>query len=52
MKTLAKTKVAGFKPVLPEVTSSLNWSCVKMVWKIICIGLNYADHAAEAKHAQ
>lgn len=37
------------KPALPDVPSSARWaSCVARPHKLICIGLNYRDHAAES----
>lgn len=40
------------KPVLPEVAASVRWAAPQTrPSKIICIGLNYADHAAESNMA-
>lgn len=40
------------QPGLPEIRSDLRWgSPVSKPSKIICIGLNYADHAAESNMA-
>lgn len=34
---------------LPTVPGDVRWgSCVARPWKVICIGLNYSDHAAES----
>ncbi len=34
---------------LPTVPADVRWgSCVARPWKVICIGLNYSDHAAES----
>ena len=34
---------------LPEVPEDTRWgACVSRPWKVICIGLNYSDHAAES----
>ncbi len=39
-------------PSLPEVAEDIRWaSPVSKPSKIICIGLNYADHAAESNMA-
>jgi 2,4-diketo-3-deoxy-L-fuconate hydrolase len=41
---LARLDISGF----PEVQESVRWgSCVPRPGKVICIGLNYSDHAAE-----
>lgn len=37
------------KPTLPKVDASVRWgACVARPYKLICIGLNYSDHAAES----
>ena len=37
------------KPSLPDVPQAARWaSCVARPGKVICIGLNYSDHAAES----
>lgn len=34
---------------LPDVSEGMRWgACVSRPWKVICIGLNYCDHAAES----
>lgn len=34
---------------LPDVPQDVRWAaCVARPWKVICIGLNYSDHAAES----
>jgi 2,4-didehydro-3-deoxy-L-rhamnonate hydrolase len=45
MAKLAQQNVASF----PEVAESVRWgACVARPGKVICIGLNYSDHAAES----
>lgn len=35
---------------LPDVPKDMRWgACVSRPWKVICIGLNYRDHAAESE---
>jgi 2-keto-4-pentenoate hydratase/2-oxohepta-3-ene-1,7-dioic acid hydratase in catechol pathway len=39
----------GKKPVLRDVEQHIRWgACVARPGKVICIGLNYSDHAAES----
>ena len=41
--------VAQSEDSLPEVPEGARWgACVARPWKVICIGLNYSDHAAES----
>lgn len=51
--TLADTKLAELRAIDPETLPAVApdvrlGACVGQVGKFICIGLNYADHAAEA----
>lgn len=51
--TLADTKLAELRAIAPETLPAVApdvrlGACVGQVGKFICIGLNYADHAAEA----
>ncbi len=50
---IAKLKAAlDQKPSLPEVPAATRWAAPQVrPSKIICIGLNYADHAAESNMA-
>ena len=50
---IAKLKAAlDQKPSLPEVAAATRWAAPQVrPSKIICIGLNYADHAAESNMA-
>lgn len=48
LKKLGKLLAEG-EEGLPNVPESARWgACVARPWKVICIGLNYSDHAAES----
>lgn len=42
-------EIINKNPALPKVDPSVRWgACVARPYKLICIGLNYSDHAAES----
>ena len=44
-----QTLVRNEEESLPQVPPEARWgACIARPWKVICIGLNYSDHAAES----
>ncbi len=49
LEALRKLIEAGGEADLPVVDSGVRWaSCVARPWKVLGVGLNYSDHAAES----
>jgi 2,4-diketo-3-deoxy-L-fuconate hydrolase len=45
LEELSNLDISGF----PEVPDNVRWAaCIARPGKVICIGLNYSDHAAES----